>query len=84
MANKPDDPQHPGPGDRRGRPKPPSDIIEGIDTPRANPAEPKSKKIPEPVPSDEVIDLGSTGEGLDMSGISVIEWASLVEGALRP
>ncbi|MFO0927030.1 MAG: hypothetical protein U0736_08305 [Gemmataceae bacterium] len=40
---------------------------------------PKAKKPPEPTDSDSAINLGEPAPEGDLSGISVIEWASLVE-----
>lgn len=48
-----------------------------------DPKKPQPPQPPEPADSDSAINLGEPGEG-DLSGISVIEWASLVEEAPAP
>ena len=49
------------------------------------PAKPKVTQAQPAFESDSAIDLGSeTGEGVSLSGVSVIEWASLLEEAPSP
>ena len=79
MTNKPEDPHLPKPDDKK-RPMPPStDAIEGLEGAVSAAREAKKKLPSEPPLSDDAIDLSSPGEGADLSGISVIEWASLAE-----
>jgi hypothetical protein len=79
MANQPDHPQVPAPGDKPDRSKPERDATEGLEGSRSGAAEKKTTPS-SPLPSDEAIDLGIPGEGGELSGISVIEWASLSQG----
>jgi hypothetical protein len=70
MANIPDEPRPGDPNDpHRPAGHPPEGAAgQGHDTPPAAAAD------------DDVIDLGNPGQGVDLSGVSVIEWASLTEG----
>ncbi len=64
MSNKPDDPRRPNPDDKPSSAAPPK-------------SHPGADKSADPG-SESAIDLGKLGEG-EVSGISVIEWAALVD-----
>ncbi len=81
MSNKPEEPHRPRPADKKTQHMPPSsDAIEGLEGAVSAAREAAKKKQPtEPIPADEAINFAPPGEGEDISGISVIEWASLAD-----